>query len=295
MPLSANAAYEKLNYVKDQWPFGWTLSKTLIDKDIFDLRYHEEIEIKYILSGSLSINFGTNVIRAEAGDIVVVNSCEYHANQLEAGEEATYHMLYVDLSRFLNNNLLAHYFAPYKSGNLRFQNLIRGDQALQQHADQLFSSLTENENYLMSCGLFLAFLSRLMAHVDSEKTFEPHSKRLSQQKKIVNHAISYIHTHYHEEIRLADIARECIVSESHFCRIFKEFTGDTPTFYINRLRINKAISLLSNTSHSISEIAAMVGFDDNAYFCRIFKKYVGFSPSTYLKQQIAESSASSQN
>ncbi|MFX1705862.1 hypothetical protein SAMN05660461_0317 [Chitinophaga ginsengisegetis] len=53
--------------------------------------------------------------------------------------------------------------------------------------------------------------------------------------------------------------------------------------YIRKLRIDKAIQLLSSTNHSLTEIAYLTGFSDQSHFTRIFRVHTGKSPSAYKK------------
>jgi mannose-6-phosphate isomerase-like protein (cupin superfamily) len=70
------------------------------------------MEIKRILSGTLTVNLGSQIISAEAGDIVIVNPYEYHSNLVECGE-VVYDMLCVDLSEKFMGGLLSDAFLPY--------------------------------------------------------------------------------------------------------------------------------------------------------------------------------------
>ncbi len=71
------------------------------------------------------------------------------------------------------------------------------------------------------------------------------------------------------------------ISEVHLRRIFKAATGTSPMRYINYLRLEKAKTLLSESSMKISEIANATGFSDPYYFSRIFKKETGVSPASF--------------
>ncbi len=77
---------------------------------------------------------------------------------------------------------------------------------------------------------------------------------------------------------LADLAR---MSEGNLHRVFKEATGQSPIDYLVRLRMHRAMELLSGTTLSVTEIAFDVGFNDSNYFTRQFRKIVGMSPSSY--------------
>ena len=104
-----------------------------------------------------------------------------------------------------------------------------------------------------------------------------------RQREFVYTVFSFIHEHYGENIRLAELAGKCYMTEAHFSRTFKELMGEPPVSYINRYRINMATALLSTTALSLKEIAARVGFSDAAYFSRAFRKYKGESPTAYLR------------
>lgn len=77
-------------------------------------------------------------------------------------------------------------------------------------------------------------------------------------------------------------AQMCGLSEYHFIRVFKKFTGLTPHQYMAKITVNKAIELLSTTNLNVSETAHLLGFDDSLYFSRFFKKETGASPKKYF-------------
>ena len=93
--------------------------------------------------------------------------------------------------------------------------------------------------------------------------------------------------HYLSEntnMSLADAAAEFNISEEHFCRIFKSYTGYRPFEYVNLVKIQKSKELLKNTNYSVGEIASQSGFDSHSYFTFIFKKYTGMTPTQYRKK-----------
>lgn len=92
---------------------------------------------------------------------------------------------------------------------------------------------------------------------------------------------AYIKEHLAEKLSLNQVVEQAYLSKSYFCRVIKSELGCTFTEYVNRLRIEKAKELLSNTALPIAEVAYSVGFDDQSYFTRIFKKNVGTAPCKY--------------
>lgn len=83
---------------------------------------------------------------------------------------------------------------------------------------------------------------------------------------------------------LSDIAAKYGISEEHFCRMFKKYTGFRPFEYNNLIKIQKAKELLSNTDLTISEIAGLVGYESHSYFTMLFKKYMGLTPTQYRQK-----------
>ena len=74
--------------------------------------------------------------------------------------------------------------------------------------------------------------------------------------------------------------------KDHFRRLFKRSTGFTPQAYLEDLRIQHAMSLLSSDANSkVNEVAASCGFVDPYYFTRVFRKYTGVCPREYLNRQ----------
>lgn len=101
--------------------------------------------------------------------------------------------------------------------------------------------------------------------------------------KVINKAKIFLKKHYHEQIRLADLAEYMHISESHLSRIFRKNIGMSFTQYLINIRIEAAISLMNNTNLKVYEIAEKVGYHNVEHFSRIFKQITGKSPKEYMK------------
>ena len=85
--------------------------------------------------------------------------------------------------------------------------------------------------------------------------------------------INYIYAHFREEMDLSSLASEIGVTEEHFCRIFKEFTGIRPFEYITDLRIQAAKTILfENPELKIEDVARECGYHSTSYFIKKFKE-----------------------
>ncbi len=78
-----------------------------------------------------------------------------------------------------------------------------------------------------------------------------------------------------------ELARQMHISTSYFQHLYKEFFGIPVNYDIINGRIEHAAHLLNGTEHSITEIAAICGYESLEHFSRQFKKIKGCSPMKY--------------
>jgi AraC-like DNA-binding protein len=83
---------------------------------------------------------------------------------------------------------------------------------------------------------------------------------------------------------LKKISNELELNPSYLSREFSKYFDDLNFGdYVRKLRIEKAINLIQNTTYTLTEIAYMTGFSDQSHFTRIFKLQTGKNPSSYRK------------
>ncbi len=73
------------------------------------------------------------------------------------------------------------------------------------------------------------------------------------------------------------------ISRTKFYYKVKGMTGENPSVFFKRYKLNRAAQLLAERKYNISEIADMTGFSTLSHFSTSFKKQFGVSPSEYLK------------
>lgn len=101
-------------------------------------------------------------------------------------------------------------------------------------------------------------------------------------------AIQHIHEHYAEPTDTKKIAAMVGMSPRQFNRRFQRFFRTTLCQYLMRVRINAACRLLTETDHSVTDIAIEVGFFDQSHFSRTFIRLMGDSPLKYRKRHIPD-------
>ncbi|MDT0445743.1 AraC family transcriptional regulator [Streptomyces johnsoniae] len=92
---------------------------------------------------------------------------------------------------------------------------------------------------------------------------------------------------YAQPLDVPALARIAHVSQAHFSRTFRETFGETPHRYLQRRRVERAMSLLRDTDRSVTDICFDVGFGSPGTFSRTFRAIVGSSPRAYRKAAAA--------
>lgn len=84
-----------------------------------------------------------------------------------------------------------------------------------------------------------------------------------------------------ENLSIEEVAKHFSMSSRNLVRRFKSATNEVPSNYIQKLRVEKAKSLLQSKHETIESIAYQVGYQDIQYFRQLFKKTSGMTPSQF--------------
>jgi two-component system response regulator YesN len=80
----------------------------------------------------------------------------------------------------------------------------------------------------------------------------------------------------------------CFVTPAYFRRLFREYSGMSPSEYRTFRRIERAKDVMERAELSVEALSELLGYSDPSYFCRVFKKETGMSPSEYQKKLIKQ-------
>ena len=94
----------------------------------------------------------------------------------------------------------------------------------------------------------------------------------------------YIDQHYNETLTLEVLAGEIHMNPYYFSKFFKKCAGENFKDYVNRVRIQHAVSLLVSTDMKAYEIAMRVGFGDAKIFSENFQRIYHETPNAYRKR-----------
>jgi AraC-like DNA-binding protein len=97
-------------------------------------------------------------------------------------------------------------------------------------------------------------------------------------------AIAYAAEHCSGPLTLEVLAKQAAMSISKFTAAFKIHTGLSAASYIRRIRMDKAMDLLKNTSAPLGDIAGMVGYKHQSRFFHLFREQFGVAPGAFRKR-----------
>lgn len=128
-------------------------------------------------------------------------------------------------------------------------------------------------------------LQHLLIALDSENKelaqLATDSHSLSQDE-ICELMMQYIRQNYQAELSLGELAQKIGYTAEYIGKLFKKHTGETPSKFLTKLRMNEAKYLLIHQPElEIKRIGELVGYRDSFYFSRIFKSHNGVYPSEF--------------
>lgn len=248
---------------------------------------HPDFEFSLVLLGSMDYFINGENVHLNEGDGVFVNSQRLHYNY--SREQTVTKYLVITLSPELFPREL-----PSVARTLRDKSDIGCSDYLVIKKDEgreifpyYYKILGEiekgNENPLLT----LAYVQALCAEVFQKIQVGVHGDFHDRTWLCLHEMTSYVHTHFRENVTLADIAAKGQVCKSKCCQIFNEYMGQSPVDYLIFYRLNKSRELLVKTDGSIGEIASKCGFNGQSYYTQMFRRLYGVTPREYRKNHSA--------
>lgn len=261
--------------------------------DKFDaiFHFHPEIELNYIIKGTGYMYIGTQLYSFSPNELVLIDSSLPHcwissANENPEGIEyisihipPNYPLLnalkqtgeFDDINRLFRNAKDGIIFKQSCDPNI--QKMIK-ELPLCNSFDQLIKTL--------SLFQYLSLNAPYTICTPSGEIPQHLIKKESRLQTIYNYTLA----HYTENIKIENVAAKIHLTNSSFCKYFKQRTQTNYIDFLNNLRINHAKKLLIDTSTTIKQIAYSSGFESNTYFNRIFKNNTNLTPLAFRKDAL---------
>lgn len=118
----------------------------------------------------------------------------------------------------------------------------------------------------------------------SQTPFMAFSSQKHHRDDLVRRAQTILEEEFRSAVSIEGLASRVGMSDRSFKRRFKKATGDAPSVYLQRLRMEDARRRLSDTDETIEEISYAVGYESVGFFRSVFKRHAGASPNEYRRR-----------
>jgi len=256
-----------------------------------DLSQHDSFEMVYMKKGSAVFEVSGQPVEMGPNDIIIIKPFQYHKFIVKSESGCEFIVLSfkfenkdtgeyseVSLEDFLN-------FVSSKESGAFISLKVSQKNDIIVLLNRILKERDSNEmgskflSLLLILELFVLITKALKMEWDN--SIKNKSPKL---KELIKISVNYIHNNFERNISLNDIARFVFLSTSYFTRAFKEEMKISPISYLLKVRVERAMELLRETDHKISDIALSVGFSNQQRFNEIFKKHTKMTPLQYRKQ-----------
>ena len=258
--------------------------------------WHEEIEIIYILEGSVKAGLNSRTYDLVQGDIFLIGSGDVHYFFPVKGRGKRI-VIQFSLSMFdsVSGNVnesknIKSLFAKAKKVSCEWDENSKAD------FNRLIKEIinedkNKNEGYMFSIkAKIYDIIVLLMRCIPKEAEADFQNDKHKENLKRLEKTIDYVNDNYADSLSLKNASEAAGFSEYYFTRFFKKYTGISFHKYLSNFRISQAEWLLSNSDDSITQIAYKTGFASIKTFNKVFKYTKGCSPTEYKREQEMRSS-----
>lgn len=250
---------------------------------LMPLHWHSEFEIVRAIKGEVDIFLNNEHFVLTSGETIFINGGVLH--------RAEPHDCIYECAVFNVNMLRKHhndagdFFLPILNGNSGVSSKVfKNDSEVKTAIESLFTAISKREDFF-ELEVFSALFSIFHLLYKNGEIVSLNKQKGSLKKlHTLSTLLDWIEENFVSEISLKDLSEVSNLSEKYICRIFKEYTLQTPIEYINRLRVDFAAHEMLIKKVSVTQAAFDSGFNDLSYFSKTFKKYKGISPHVFMKK-----------
>ncbi len=148
---------------------------------------------------------------------------------------------------------------------------------------RLASLYQEKSSAQKEAATAISMLAGLMLLDQMQQEGLTSSRTTMAQPSVIDQINRYIWDNIDKDLKLSDLAEKFPYSESHLRLLFRKRMGMSLGTFIQKVKLNRAFSLLVNSELNVSQVAQACGYDSIYSFSRAFKKSTGLSPLAYRK------------
>lgn len=107
-----------------------------------------------------------------------------------------------------------------------------------------------------------------------------------ENERYINEVIKtkeYMEQNYGQKITLGDLADMVYLSKNFYRTVFLRVMEVSPSRYLTKIRVAKAVEYIKDGKMGLSEIAGLCGFENQSYMNYVLKKEIGKTPTELSK------------
>lgn len=273
---------EKAKHGTAEFPIEYYYVDCNHPRYVMNAHWHREFEILRVLSGSFTVYLNSAALELSKGDVVFIEGGTLHRGQ---PSDCVYECVVVDLKMLLSkqDGVTEGYLSKIINSTASIKSAVsREDRAIYGKVTELFENLREEMPYyeLSVYGALFTLLSEMYAN--GYISLENHT-HTTKQTELIGSVIDWLNRNYKESVTSKRLSEISSLNFNYLCKIFKSFTGQTITEYLNELRIEHACYDIARKGKTVTEAAFGNGFNDLSYFAKTFKRYKGMSPREFKR------------
>ncbi len=269
-----------------------------VTTDYVNWHWHDEIEVGFIVEGSVVVGSGTSKATLTSGDVFFVNSGVLHAMYNASAPESAIFKSITFNGSVVGGEQNSIYWQKYLKPILNaahFRSLVLP--AGSEHHAAVIPLLSEiwelvaqePEHYEILVRNGLSNLVCILLQIQKEASDDPSQSAYSLRlERRLHQMLDHIHVHYGEHITLDDLASTAAISKTEVMRCFKSIIGKSPIRYLMEYRLQQAAYLLLHTENTVQQIGECCGFEDNSYFAKSFRVMYQVTPTEYRRRRFQE-------
>lgn len=251
----------------------------------FKTHWHENMQLYFFTEGEAIVECNIKRYYVTSGSIIVINNNELHSLE-SLSDNLKFYTIRIDSSFLFSNQVdlcQTKFLSPLSQNQISFQNLIENDKQILDCVNIIIHEYFSKEigyELAVKSYVYQLIVLLLRKYISKFLTKKELIIKVNNLKRF-DLIFEYINNNYSKKITTKELSNIVHISTYHFCRIFKQMTGKTPTDYINGIRLEKAVNYLNKGELNITEIALRCGFDSINYFSRLFKMQYNVSPTKF--------------
>jgi len=245
---------------------GITLTDTEYTKPKVDWHYHENAYFTFILQGNVIEGNKKEIYNCSPGSLLFHNWQEPHYNIKPHGFTRGFHL---EIEPLWFADLLLNIANLQGSINISHPNI-----KLLMYKIFRETKMNDTVTGLSVQGLLIEVLSQLN---------QIHQTKTIKKPNWVARIDEILHDQFADALTLDYLSAMAHVHPVHISRYFSRYFHCNLGEYIRKIRIEKALALMSQQKMPFTEIAYQCGFFDQSHFIRCFKEINGINPSVHRK------------